>query len=101
MTQHPMNMAWRVGNCENHSTPDDRKQYRSDSPFFPQNGLTQELMFERLTGLDVRSANFLPAEIDADTAMFLRAAAHDVNGSLFSCIPDTHGVSLHGGVPPS
>ena len=34
--------------------------------------------FERLTGLDVRSVEFHPAEIDAEAAVFLRATAHDV-----------------------
>lgn len=33
--------------------------------------------FERLTGLDARSIAFAPAEIDPDTAAFLRATAHD------------------------
>lgn len=34
--------------------------------------------FERLTGLDARSVNFLPSELDQDTAVFLRATAHNV-----------------------
>jgi hypothetical protein len=33
--------------------------------------------FERLTGLDARSVSFHPAEVDADTATFLRATAHE------------------------
>ncbi len=41
--------------------------------------LTGCVWFECLTGLDVRAVTFRPADIDEDTALFLRTTAHEVS----------------------
>jgi hypothetical protein len=66
---------WAINN-----SPEGIPEMRLDANHLNGRGcyLTGCVWFECLTGLDVRSVAFRPDEIDAETATFLRATAHDV-----------------------
>jgi hypothetical protein len=67
---------WAVNN-----TPDGVPELRLDANHLNARGryLTGCVWFECLTGRDARTVTFVPEEIDAATAEFLRATAHEAS----------------------
>lgn len=61
-------------------TPDGLPELRLDPNHLNAHGcyLTGCAWFEIVTGVDVRTATFVPPEVDAASAAFYRATAHDV-----------------------
>ena len=74
---HSLAVGW---NWAINSSPDGIPEMRLDAIHLNRAGcyLIGCVWFECLTGVDVRSLAFIPAELDPEYAAFLRTVAHDV-----------------------